>query len=628
MLKVRLNLKKVVAIATCLAVTTIFSGCDDKEKEDPKIPVLTTATASTITAGGAVSGGNITFDGGAEIIARGVCWATSPEPTISDSKTTDGTGAGSFTSTLTGLTANTTYYVRAYASNSVGTAYGTEVNFTTGTLLPVLTTTAATNITATTATLGGNITNAGAPEYIERGVVYATTQNPTTANSKTTDGTGAGTGNFSTTASDLTASTIYYVRAYATNSAGTAYGSQVSFTTTAATFFAGSGASVDPYLINTATQLAKLAELINAGNTSYNNKYYKLTADIDLSAFGIGWNGGKGWIPIGTNSNRFSGSIDGNNHKVSGLYINDSNLEYAGLFGYIMQGYIQNLSVEGAVTGKNYVGGVAGDVLMGGWNTNCVNNCYVAIVVNGNDYVGGVVGALDMGIIGNCYVTGAVNGNSNVGGVAGRALSESGPINCYTTCTVTGESRVGGVVGNVDNNSGVRNCYATGAVSGNTYVGGIAGSVVNWSGVRNCYATGAVSGVSFVGGVAGTGDVTNCVALNPSIERTTGSNSYFGRVVGYGGTFTNNIAWDGMTAINHTLFGAGALHYNKDGLNKTAAELKQQDTYVALESTYLGWDFSGFFGNDPVWKMGVDSYELPVFYWQTTTPAEMPGHLK
>ena len=120
-------------IVSCLAVTTMFSGCDDK-KEDAKVPVLTTVAASGITADGAVSGGNVTSDGGAEVTVRGVCWATSPAPTVSGSKTTDGTGTGSFTSTLAGLTANTTYYVRAYATNSVGTAYGTEVNFTTGTL--------------------------------------------------------------------------------------------------------------------------------------------------------------------------------------------------------------------------------------------------------------------------------------------------------------------------------------------------------------------------------------------------------------------------------------------------------------------------------------------------------------
>ena len=76
-------------------------------------------------------GGNVTFDGWSEITARGVCWSTSPNPTINDSKTTDGSGIGSFTSNITGLADGTTYYVRAYATNSKGTAYGEEKSFTT-----------------------------------------------------------------------------------------------------------------------------------------------------------------------------------------------------------------------------------------------------------------------------------------------------------------------------------------------------------------------------------------------------------------------------------------------------------------------------------------------------------------
>ena len=76
-------------------------------------------------------GGNVTSDGNLDVTARGVCWSTSPNPTISNSKTTDGTGTGSFTSNVTGLAEGTTYYVRAYATNSKGTAYGAEKSFTT-----------------------------------------------------------------------------------------------------------------------------------------------------------------------------------------------------------------------------------------------------------------------------------------------------------------------------------------------------------------------------------------------------------------------------------------------------------------------------------------------------------------
>ena len=94
-------------------------------------PTVTTTAISNIDKNTATGGGNVTADGGATVTARGICWSTSQNPTISGNHTTDGTGTGSFTSSMTGLTANTTYYVRAYATNSAGTAYGEQVSFTT-----------------------------------------------------------------------------------------------------------------------------------------------------------------------------------------------------------------------------------------------------------------------------------------------------------------------------------------------------------------------------------------------------------------------------------------------------------------------------------------------------------------
>lgn len=94
-------------------------------------PVISTTSISQITTTTAISGGNIASDGGASITSRGVCWNTTGNPTISDAKTSDGGGIGSFTSSITGLTSNTTYFVRAYATNSQGTAYGSHVSFTT-----------------------------------------------------------------------------------------------------------------------------------------------------------------------------------------------------------------------------------------------------------------------------------------------------------------------------------------------------------------------------------------------------------------------------------------------------------------------------------------------------------------
>ena len=114
-----------------MGLVLILTNCCKKETEQGQPPVLTTGNLYSITPTTAYCGGDITNDGGATVTARGVCWSTTQNPTIADSKTTDGTGTGTFTSAITGLTATTTYYVRAYATNSAGTSYGDELSFKT-----------------------------------------------------------------------------------------------------------------------------------------------------------------------------------------------------------------------------------------------------------------------------------------------------------------------------------------------------------------------------------------------------------------------------------------------------------------------------------------------------------------
>jgi len=198
------------------------------------IPVLITNLISSIAYTTATSGGSITVDGGAPVSARGVCWSTNASPTVVlSTKTTDGTGFGTFTSSITGLLPATTYHVRAYATNSVGTGYGQEQIFITSqTSVPTLSTTAASFIGTTTGVTGGNIQSDGGASITTRGVCWSTTSGATTSlSTKTSDGTGAGI--FTSNLTGLTASTLYYVRAYATNAIGTSYGNEVTFTTSA-----------------------------------------------------------------------------------------------------------------------------------------------------------------------------------------------------------------------------------------------------------------------------------------------------------------------------------------------------------------------------------------------------------
>ena len=197
---------------------------------DGTLPSITTAEVSSITANSAVCGGNVTSDGNLTVTARGVCWSTSPNPTRSNNRTNNGTGTGSFTSNVTGLADGTTYYVRAYATNSKGTAYGAEKSFTTlAKTIPQITTANVTSITTNTAVCGGNVTSDGNLDVTARGVCWSTSPNPTISNNKTTNG--SGTGSFTSNITGLTENTTYYVRAYAANSKGVAYGEEKSFTT-------------------------------------------------------------------------------------------------------------------------------------------------------------------------------------------------------------------------------------------------------------------------------------------------------------------------------------------------------------------------------------------------------------
>lgn len=223
-------MKQSKRILLLLCVISIITSvvCDEKSDKD-KAPVVGTSIISVITTTTASGGGDVITDGGSDIIARGICWSISQNPTVVDSHTVDGTGLGIFVSSITGLSANTTYYVKAYATNSVGTSYGNEVSFETNPTLPTVSTASISSITTTSAESGGNVTADGGSAVTERGLCWRTSQNPTVADSHKISG--SGTGPYTCSITGLSPSTTYYVRAFATNSVGTAYGNQVSFIT-------------------------------------------------------------------------------------------------------------------------------------------------------------------------------------------------------------------------------------------------------------------------------------------------------------------------------------------------------------------------------------------------------------
>ena len=225
-------MKKVLNFLTALSFLVFFAlfyGC----KKDPVLPTLTTTAVTAVTTNSASSGGNITANGGAEVTERGICWGTAANPTISGSKTSDGSDVGTFTSAMTGLTANTDYHVRAYATNSVGTAYGNEIIFKTLPIVGATVTTTTPTFTATTATAGGNVTLDGGSAVTERGVCWSATANPNVTTGTKVVAATAGLGTFTVSISGLQPGTTYHVVAYAINTSGTSYGSDVAFTTLA-----------------------------------------------------------------------------------------------------------------------------------------------------------------------------------------------------------------------------------------------------------------------------------------------------------------------------------------------------------------------------------------------------------
>ena len=212
------------------ATNSFGTGYGAQQSFSTKLATLTTSSASALTINSATCGGNVTAIGGAAVSSRGVCWSTSPGPTTALSTTISaGSGTGLFTANLTGLTLATKYYVRAYAINPIGTSYGNEISFTTQNGIPTLTTTTASSILAFSATTGGNITNDGGTPVTAKGVCYSTSTAPTIENSTVINPV-AGLGLFVSNLTGLIQSTKYYIRAYATNVVGTAYGNEVSFT--------------------------------------------------------------------------------------------------------------------------------------------------------------------------------------------------------------------------------------------------------------------------------------------------------------------------------------------------------------------------------------------------------------
>lgn len=215
------------AITITVFLLLAFTGC----KKNKRQPLITTLNTSNITITSADGGGVLYAEGDAPVTEKGLCWGDVTDPTIDDNKVTCGSGEGSFTGKMTDLLISHKYYVRAYAINKFGIAYGKSMSFTTSTSMPAtVITSQATQVKVNTAVCGG--TFATISSVSEKGICYSSSiTDPTIANSVMRSTSSIANGAFTVTLTGLLPGTTYYARAYAINASGVSYGPVVFFST-------------------------------------------------------------------------------------------------------------------------------------------------------------------------------------------------------------------------------------------------------------------------------------------------------------------------------------------------------------------------------------------------------------
>lgn len=285
------------------------------------------------------------------------------------------------------------------------------------------------------------------------------------------------------------------------------------------------------YNVTSEEGLRAMAELVNGGETDIN---ITLAKDITLTEV---------WTPIGNYSIQYTGTFDGNDHAISGLTIDQSGTQYAGLIGYIgLGGAVKNLKLTNVnVSGYMSVGAVAG------WSDGTISGCSVSGNIKGSQSVGGVVGNAHNCNITDCSVEGMVIGTgefSKAGGIIGNA-NKTHVTECHSSAIVEGISYVGGIVGTGMNSSNITACYATGEVkatiaSDEAYAGGVVGRITSNATVTACYATGNVTATqgNNAGGVVGSSEYGTITACYHATGTVSGS-ARVGGVLGYN---TGNVA--------------------------------------------------------------------------------------
>jgi len=359
--------------------------------------------------------------------------------------------------------------------------------------------------------------------------------------------------------------------------------------------------------ISTQAALESIRDHIDDPAYNYGRNAYVLEQDITLSGT---------WEPIGRvetvniyggnpgGIHAFSGNFYGNGHTIRNLVLPGGSTHYIGLFGYIEDALIQDLQVElgtTTITVTNSTGQLIG-IIAGIHKNSVIRNCGVysssVLVINGASGRSVEFGGISCGakegnvssIIENCYVS--MNITATYGGthlcIGGISFSGIGTIkNCY-------------YIGNIKGNGVFTDLHGIDSYDGSGTIQGSysAGTIIN-----NATSPGGSSGI-------GRSDISNCATLMEQINMAIGS-SYVKRISST--TFANNYAYSGMLLNGATVTSSDPNSQN--GLDKTAAQLKQRSTY----EDGLGWDF------DTVWEMGPSSYPFPILKWQNGVVKLPPG---
>ncbi len=296
--------------------------------------------------------------------------------------------------------------------------------------------------------------------------------------------------------------------------------------------------------------------------------HYLLMNDLDSTTAGYGElagntaNQGKGWQPIGTSNDPFTGTLDGQGYGISDLFINRPDQSAVGLFAALDAGaLIQNIRMlQVDVAGDWAVGALVGE------NWGDVRNSYSDGAVTGADCVGGLVGG-NAGGVSDSYSAASVTGHWDVGGLVGCSDSRGSVTTSYSLGDVTGEWAIGGLLGG-NLGGAVAMSYSAAIVTGDDYVGGLVGD--NQGSVSNSYSTGSVTGEWYVGGLVGDNDSTGTVSNSYSIGSTTGY-SFVGGLVGSNWGTVNSSFWNIETS---------GMTQSDGGAGKTTAAMQDIATFT------------------------------------------------